>query len=306
MRSERLGLVALEATGRVLSPIVPLLLELGVGVGDVETLIKKLFVTAADAAIRSPPSTSRNAPSKSHKGRVTTIAVRTGLTRAMVGRLLETGEDRDQNNLYGRPRAERVISGWLHDPEFRDERTGRPALLPMAGEKRSFTSLVKRHAGDPRVRTIREELKRVKAIRRHSDGRWELIRETYAPAGLDAAAISLLGEHAEDYVRCLVHNVLHPGLAHFTKHIVNVRVDPDEVGKLLRFAALQADSTMETLDAAINDPAATLGLHDPSKRGERLGAGFFLVHSVESAQPPPDSDETTGAVRRRRKRNRKR
>jgi hypothetical protein len=306
MRSERLGLVALEATVRVLSPIVPLLLELGVGVGDVETLIKKLFVTAADAAIRSPPGASRNAPSKSHKGRVTTIAVRTGLTRAMVGRLLETGEDRDENNLYGRPRAERVISGWLHDPEFRDERTGRPALLPMAGEKKSFTSLVKRHAGDPRVRTIREELKRVKAIRRRSDGRWELIRETYAPSGLDAAAISLLGEHAEDYIRCLVHNVLHPGLAHFTKHVLNVRVDPDEVGKLLRFAALQADATMETLDAAINDPAATLGLEETTKRGERLGAGFFLVHSVQNAQSQRAPDGTTGAVARRRKRNRKR
>jgi hypothetical protein len=221
----------------------------------------------------------------------------------MVGRLLKTGEDRDQDNLYGRPRAERIISGWLHDPEFRDDRTGRPALLPMAGERKSFTSLVKRHAGDPRVRTIREELKRVKAIRRHSDGRWELIRETYAPAGLDAAAISLLGEHAEDYIRCLVHNVLHPGLAHSTKHVVNVRVDPDEVGKLLRFAALQADATMQTLDAAINDPAATLGLQEMTKRGERLGAGFFLVHSVDSEQP---SDGTTGAVGRRRKSNRKR
>jgi hypothetical protein len=301
--------VALEATGRVLAPIVPLLLELGVGVGDIQTLIKKLFVTAADAAIRSPASASRRTPSKSdqkRKGRITTIAVRTGLTRAMVGRLLNTGKDRDQTKRQGRPRAERVISGWLHDPEFRDDRTGRPALLPMAGDRKSFTSLVKRHAGDPRVRTIREELKRVKAIRRHSDGRWELIRETYTPAGLEAAAISLLGEHAEDYVRCLVHNVLHPGLAHFTKHIVNVRVDPDEVGKLLRFAALQADATMETLDAAINDPSATLGLQETTKRAERLGAGFFLIHSVENPQPQPLSHETTGVVNRRRKSNRKR
>ena len=309
MRPERLGSVALEATGRALAPIVPLLLELGVGIGDVETLLRKLFVAAADAAIRSPPNASRNERSRSvqsHKGRVTKIAVRTGLTRPVVARILETGEDRDPDNLYGRPRAERVISGWLHDPEFRDTRTGRPALLPMAGEKKSFTSLVKRHSGDPRVRTIREELKRVKAIRRHTDGRWELIRETYAPAGLDAAAISLLGEHAEDYIRCLVHNVLHPGLAHFTRHVVNVRVDPDEVGKLLRFSALQADATMETLDAAINDPAATLGLHETSKRGERLGVGFFLVHSVESPQPQPVSDHAIGVVGRGRKSNRKR
>ena len=116
----------------------------------------------------------------------------------------------------------------------------------------------------------------------------------------------MLGEHAEDYIRCLVHNVLHPGLAHFTKHIVNVRVDPDEVGKLLRFAALQADATMETLDSAINDPSATLGLQETTSRGERLGAGFFLIHSVENAEHKKAPNVASGAVDRRRKKKRKR
>ena len=57
----------------------------------------------------------------------------------------------------GGQRAERVLQGWWKDPDFLD-RNGDPLKLPLRGTRRSFAALVKRYAGDPRVRTLLEEL----------------------------------------------------------------------------------------------------------------------------------------------------
>ena len=58
--------VALAATGRLLTPMVPLLLELGVGVGDLESLIRRLYVeSAAQDASRTPTQGPKRAPSRS-------------------------------------------------------------------------------------------------------------------------------------------------------------------------------------------------------------------------------------------------
>ena len=51
----------------------------------------------------------------------------------------------------GGQRAERVLQGWWKDPDFLDS-NGEPLKLPLRGPRRSFAALVKRYAGDPRVR----------------------------------------------------------------------------------------------------------------------------------------------------------
>jgi len=290
MAHDSLKPAVLNAVSALLTPVIPLLLELGVGVGDFETLIRRLYVDAARkmTTLDGQPNGAQTGKPRARRSRVkpatAAIAMLTGLTRAAVTKLLETGTDREADNAIGQPRAERVMTGWRHDPEFRDDSTGKPALLPMRGEGLSFTSLVKRYSGDPRVRTIRQELERVKAIRRRPDGRWELLRDTYAPASFDSDGIALVGEYARDYLRTLVHNVRQPpGLALYVRRVVNTRLDPAEVGKLHRDIALQADATMESIDAAINDPSATLSEDQPLAM--RFGAGFFIFQHPATQAP---------------------
>jgi hypothetical protein len=308
MKHDPLGPAALEAVGRLLAPVVPLLLDVGVGVGDVETVLKRLYVEAARQVVVAQPQEQKKAntgrvDSRKVQASTAAIAMLTGLTRAAVKKLLTSGTDREAGNAIGRQRAERVISGWLHDPDFQNNRTGLPEVLPIRGDTPSFTSLVKRHSGDPRVRTILTELRRVRAVRDHPGRRLELIRQSYAPAGMDPAAIALLGEHAADYVGTLVHNVKHPSWPLYTRCVVNARFDPGELAKLLRDSALQAETTLQSLDAAVNDPSATVTAQAPSQQVVRFGAGFFLFHDANPASPNADASSPRSAqfTRKRKK-----
>lgn len=280
-KHDPLGPAALKAVSELLAPMVPLLLECGVGIGDVEIVLKRLYVEAARRSLLAQQS-ERAAPQETaqpkNQASIAAMAMMTGMTRTAVGKFLRAGTDRDTGSDIGRQRAERVISGWLHDPEFIDDRTGAPAILPIRGHPPSFTSLVKRHSGDPRVRTILTELRRVRAIRDHPDSKVELIRNTYAPSGMDPTALGLAGEQAADYVRTLVHNLKHPSWPLYARCVVNARLDPGELGKLMRDCALQAESAMEGLDASINDPSATVGGHLSSDHILRFGVGFFIFH----------------------------
>jgi hypothetical protein len=76
-----------------------------VGLGDLETLIRKLYVEAAarDAARADTPISQPPPRGRSERAPIATIAVRTGLTPRMVVKLLETGQDRDQDNWAGPP-----------------------------------------------------------------------------------------------------------------------------------------------------------------------------------------------------------
>ena len=306
MKHDPLGPAALEAVGSLLAPLVPLLLEVGVGIGDVETVLKRLFVEAARQIVvaQRKEQTTENHKAIHPQSQASTaaIAMLTGLTRTAVTRLSTTGTDRDTGSFIGRQRAERVISGWLHDPEFRNDRTGLPAILPLRGPPPSFTSLVKRHSGDPRVRTILTELRRVRAIRDHPGPKVELIRHSYAPSGMDPAAIALAGEHAADYIRTLVHNVKHPSWPLYTRCVLNARLDPAEVAKVVRDCTEQAESTLESLDAVINDPSATVGGPLASKPVVRLGVGFFTFHDAPPlSEGIVSSRQVAGSVRKRKR-----
>jgi hypothetical protein len=285
MPGDALRPAALEALSSLLTPLVPLLLELGVGTGDVETEVKRLYVHAA-ARLAVGQRKPRRRPQRSkHVEEVSTaaIAMLTGLTRTAVQKLQQQGSDREADNSIGYQRAERVISGWLHDPDFRDDKSGLPAILPLRGAGISFTELVRRHSGDPRVRTILLELKRVRAIKEHSRQRWELVRHSYAPTGLDAQAVRLVGVHAADYLRTLVQNLKQPGLPLFARTVVNSQFDSRELGKLLRDCALQGNATLDSLDAALNDPSATVTRDPDAPVPMRVGASFFLFEQKPEA-----------------------
>lgn len=119
------------AVTMLLKPLVHILLRNGVSYGDFAEMAKMAYVDVASDEFRNgrPMTISR-------------IAALTGLTRKEAKRLHEL--DRDSNaESYGRyNRAIRVISGWLNDVEFQDKK-GLPSVLPMEGQSRSFSALVK-------------------------------------------------------------------------------------------------------------------------------------------------------------------
>ncbi len=185
----------LDAFFVILRPIAKILLRYGIGFREFAEAAKLAFVDVASAeyGIRGrPTNTSR-------------IAVMTGLTRKEVRRLRDSLES-DQCYLAVKttPMTE-VLHSWFSDAEFLDS-DGRPSVLPFAGERRSFSRIVKRFGGDVPPGAMRTELKRVGAIEEDQDGNLRVLKRSFRPDGDHDALILSLLHGVYPYISTVVHN----------------------------------------------------------------------------------------------------
>jgi hypothetical protein len=184
----------LDAFFVVLRPIAKILLRYGIGFREFAEVAKSAFVDVASTeyGIRGRPTN------------MSRVAVMTGLTRKEVRRLrdqLALGEvlvSRKYTPLG------RILHRWHSETDFLDEH-GRPAALPFAGDRASFSELVRRYAGDIPPGAIRTELKRVAAIVEDESGKLRVIRrDVHAETGHENVSLSLLhGAYA------LLENIAH-------------------------------------------------------------------------------------------------
>lgn len=272
--SESLRPVALAAAERLLEPFARLCVEAGIGAGDLQQSVKRAFVRAAQATA-----------SEGHRPNISRIAVLTGLSRMEVKQLLEAqAAPAAAPAARARHRAERVLAGWWTDPDFLNEE-GRPRLLALRGGRRSFSALVRRYSGDPRVVTLLDELIRVKAARRLPDGRLEALSRTFATARWDEAGIQSIGERIREHLDTLLHNLKHPSRPLYERVVVNSQLDPKYVPMLFRDLVEQADSLADAMDDALNDPQATVKPGRSAQGASRLGLALYLFEEPTSVEP---------------------
>src|SRR5579885_2217197 len=151
LRERDIKAAARGAVLKILEPLAQLLLEVGLGVGDLHALSKLAYVEAA--------SRRQAARANGARPNVSRIAATTGLTRQEVASILARPPGALPPVRRGRARAENVLSGWHNDPEFTD-RAGLPLLLPRKGPKRSFAALVARYGTAVKPASILRELVR--------------------------------------------------------------------------------------------------------------------------------------------------
>lgn len=137
----------------LLQPLARLFLRFGRGYREFSELSKAAFVAVAakDYGVHGRPTN------------VSRIAAMTGLTRKEISRIrnrIDAGEAAQTERAT--PLRE-VIRAWQTNSEFQDDK-GRPAALPMNGERGSFQSLVKQYAGDIPEGAMRKELQRIGAV----------------------------------------------------------------------------------------------------------------------------------------------
>jgi hypothetical protein len=264
--SESLKAAVQSAVLKLLDPLVRLLLAAGIGVGDFQALAKVAFVRAARDQGRNRGEVRPNA---------SRIAVVTGLTRAEVATMLAEDANERRTSERGRHRAERVLSGWWHDPDFQTPE-GEPAALPIAGSRRSFKALVARYSNEPRVAPILDELLRVNAIRRRSDGRLQALSRTYATVRWDPDGIESFGEQMKEHCETLLHNLENPGRPRFVRRVVNAQLDPRYQPVLVR--EIEADFRMmaDSIDHALNARGHTLIPAHGGRDAVRLGVVMYV------------------------------
>jgi hypothetical protein len=300
--SESLKHAVRAAVLRLLHPLVKLLLDAGLGVGDFMSLVKVAYVRAAREQ-------GRESGGEIQRPNASRIAVVTGLTRVEVAAILKAADDEPTGTDRGRQRAERVLAGWWNDPEFQDE-TGRPAALPLRGKRRSFAALCQRYSGDRRSAPLLDELMRVRAVRRLPDGTVEAISRTYATVRWDPAGIAAVGEELGDHCASLVNNLKNPSRPRFTRRVLNARLDPRYAPVLMRDLERQAATLADSVDEALNDPLHCIKGTAPAEDAVTLGLGVYLFEEsgggVGAVEPEGDPGVSLSPGRRRRAKPKKR
>lgn len=185
----------LDAFFVVLRPIAKILLRYGIGFREFAEVAKTAFVDVAtrDFGIRGRPTN------------ISRVAVMTGLTRKEIRRLRDTLSAQGPiPQAKSTPLAE-VLHYWHSDSEFLTPQ-GNSATLPFAGEKASFTSLVKKYGGDVPPGAMRTELKRVGAVEEDEDGRLTAVKRSFRPEGDHNSLVDSLLHSAYPCLSTIVHN----------------------------------------------------------------------------------------------------
>jgi predicted transcriptional regulator len=242
-------------------------------VGEVHGVLKAVYVRVAQSNREEfQPNASR-------------IAVQTGMTRADVTAYLRQDPEKVDAGAWDRSRAERVLTGWWNDEKYHD-RLGKPLALRLRGPK-SFASLVKNHAGEPRTLSILEELLRVRAVRKLPDGKLEVLSRTMANLRWDAHGIDGLGEHVRVYLETLAHNLKHPGQPRFSRVVLNAQLDPHYAPIVIRETNRQAEHFANVLERTINNPSATIKPKSRSQDGLRFSVSVSLWEEPVVIEPKP-------------------
>jgi hypothetical protein len=191
----------LSAFQLVLRPVVKILLRYGIGYNEFAEIVKTAFVdvSTTEFGIRGRPTN------------ISRVAVMTGLTRKEVRRLrtkIESGGRGIRNRTT--PITE-ILTRWYSDNDYLDK-NGQPAVLPYAGDNNSFSSLIRKYAGDVPPGAMRTELKRMDLVDENDDGSLLVRERTLVPSN-----------STDNLITCLVHGV-YPLLS-----TTVVNTDPDKV-----------------------------------------------------------------------------
>jgi len=255
-----------KAVMHVLAPLVRLLLRHGVSHAAFSDWARQVYVREADAHFgigEKKPTVSR-------------IAIVTGINRKEVKRLREL-PDAVGTTLMKHNRAVRVVTGWLQDPDFHDER-GRPLALDYGGIDDGFNRLVRRHGGDVPARALLDELERVGTVTREKD-RVTLDRQGYQPHRSEEAMLSLFATSAADLLDTLEHNLAGELPNRLQLSVAYDNVTPAGLEAFRRLSAERAMALLRELDGE-------LSAHDRDLNGEpaeddaprhRTGLGIYFI-----------------------------
>ncbi len=222
----------------LLRPLVRILLRNGVAYGAFAELAKKVYVDVAyhDHAI----------PGK--KQTISRVSALTGLTRKEAKRLLEQegADDQGANERYNR--AIRVISGWLNDPRYWNER-GDPCDLPLEDGEPSFASLVKKYSGDIPTQAMLQTLSDAGSVAVTDGGLVRLVNHAYIPGNDPVEKLNILGTDAGELIATIDHNLTAPeAQLRFQRKVSNRQVCTDSLPAFKRLSAEKAQALLEDLD----------------------------------------------------------
>ena len=274
MASKELRARILDALGRLLEPIVLLLLKSGITWREFADLAKVKFVQVAtkEFGIRGRPTNASR------------VAIPTGIDRRDVRKLRVATSEQPVFAPGFMSKPAQVLDGWFHDPNFRAA-SGEPRDLQVSEGEDSFAALVRRYVpGIPHVAMIKE-LRAVRAIEELPDGRLRALKRNYIPRELTDNQIRLWGSVLEDVGTALEHNLMRKASERprFERRALSLTVERRALPEFEAFLAAEGQAFLERIDD-------WLAAHQAVNSGEdtpptlRLGVGVYQI--LSDARPP--------------------
>ena len=194
--SENFKTTLLAAFGRLMKPLVRILLRNGVAYGEFAEVVKRVYVDVSATAIRDFGGVASESK----------VAIKTGLSRTEVARLLShTGFNGDDLE------AQTNRVGWLLTLWHQDTGPyGIPLELPFDEKpgKRSFCELVRRSGAlDVTPSELLDELVRVGAAVQLPNGLIRVLARSYLPSQTDPAALEFMSVAFTDLAGTLARNL---------------------------------------------------------------------------------------------------
>ena len=268
-----------RACHRLLRPLVRILLSHGVAHKDFDAVVRAVYAEVARESFT--PSGKR--ATDSH------VAIITGLTRKEIKRLREhADDDYDPAGWGGANRATRVLSGWHRDPDFTDA-DGAPRRLRLEGEPNEFVQLVRRYSGDIPTVAILDELERVRAVKRETDGTVRVLNRAYVPDAGDPERLRMLGSAGHDLLTTLEHNLSRAGdiRPRFQRTAFNLRIDPRALPVFHRLVSQHSQQLLEVFDDWLEHHQVEDD--NPNQSAARAGVGIYYFE--DESYPEDEHDD---------------
>jgi hypothetical protein len=256
----------LAAIGRILRPMVRILIRNGVPSDALTQLVRKTYVdvAASDFQLNGKRQT------------VSRISVITGLHRKEVARLRAIDVVGVRAAGAARNRAASVLTAWLRDPDFVD-RKGDPLDLVFAGTN-SFSELVRRYSGDMKPRAMADELLACGAIEQ-ANGKLRLSARGYIPGTDVDDLIAMLGTDAAQFIETIDNN-LTSSAKRYQRKVEYENVAAEHAAEFRTLSARLAQQLLEELDRWLASRAADADSRKPTMT---LGLGIFQIEEMRIA-----------------------
>lgn len=259
-----------RVTRRLLYPLVRVMLRHGVPFNEFAESARMVYVKVA----------MREFQISGRKQTVSRVAVLTGLSRKEVLRIQRLSEAAETVLTKAPHRVERVISGWVRDPDFSGEDDA-PAILPMLGEGSTFEELVRRYSGDMTRRAVLDELLRTDIVECLDEDRVKLLKRAYIPGGGEIEKLPILGSDVRDLTVTIDHNLSTPPEGAWLQRTVAYDNLPEEYVKQLRERVIEDGQLfLERWDSDMGKHDQDLTRKD--KREGRLRAAIGIYYLDES------------------------
>src|SRR6185312_1408871 len=242
---------------RVLEPLVSILIRFGISAGELKAMVDRVYAHAAAEYLDE----------QGERVTYSRIAIVTGINRTVLPELLSDSRKDDfrPRSATQLHRASRVLTGWYEDQDFQSE-GGRPMVLPITGERRSFQCLARRYSGGMYFQTVLSELERLGAVKRVDGDKVRPVRRSLTTAGVSAESVYSAGELAGDLIGTLAHNLVALGHEQLPARALVLETDA-------RSLPLYRDQVERTADRFFEQIGSYLKAHRLPKSARSVSAG---------------------------------